>query len=178
MHVPKTSYHAARLVGILVLLCGVALDQIHKAIMLYWVEMPLRPPIEVTSFFNLVMVWNPGISFGMFRDIANGPTILITLALVIVVWLLWWMWGVARRGEAAALGLIIGGALGNVVDRIRFGAVADFFDFHIANLHWPAFNIADSLVFMGAIGLMVYAFFPEQQETASQKDKPAEEEKG
>ena len=80
-------------------------------------------PITVTPFFNLVTVWNPGISFGMLQNIPNGQWILSGLAIVVIAWLLTWLRKTSDRFTAIALGLIIGGALGNVIDRLRFAAV-------------------------------------------------------
>ncbi len=123
--------------------------------MLDMVQIAARPPIEVTAFFNLVMVWNTGVSFGMFADSVSWmPWVLIGVALVIAAGLSVWLWRCADRFIGLALGLVIGGAIGNVIDRARFGAVADFFDFHVAGLHWPAFNIADSAICIGVALLL------------------------
>ncbi|MGH6912339.1 MAG: signal peptidase II, partial [Geminicoccales bacterium] len=130
--------------GWTVALLVVGLDQLTKWAALYLLDLPSRP-IEVTSFFNLVMVWNRGVSFGMFSTGGPlAPWLLSGLALAVVIGLAIWL----RRTEhwliAVGLGLVIGGALGNVVDRLRYGAVVDFLDFHVAGWHWPAFNIADA----------------------------------
>lgn len=133
----------------------IVLDQLTKV----WAIAELWDPprfFEVTGFFNLVMVWNRGVSFGMFsNDSAIGPYILSTLAVGIAVFLFFWLRKAENRLVAAALGLVIGGALGNVIDRLRFGAVADFLDFHVAGYHWPAFNIADSAITVG-VALLVF----------------------
>ncbi len=112
--------------------------------------------IEVLPFFNLVMVWNSGVSFGMFQSGGLlGRWLLSGLALVIVAVLLRWLARAETRLLAWGLGLVIGGALGNVVDRVVWGRVADFFDAHLAGWHWPAFNIADAAIVIGA-ALLVY----------------------
>ena len=116
--------------------------------------------IPILPFFNIVMVWNYGISFGMFAE-HNQPYIWVAVSLLIVGILLHWLWNTTSMWVAVALGLTIGGALGNVVDRIRYGAVADFFDFYIQNLHWPAFNIADSAIFIGVVLLCIHGMFME-----------------
>jgi len=126
------------------------LDQVSKWLLLRIIPSPSSPPIELTSFFNLALVWNHGISFGMFAA-HRHPFPLIALSLVIVVILLKWLYKNSSRWIAVALGCIIGGAVGNVVDRLRFGAVVDFFDAHIGPYHWPAFNIADSAIFIGVV---------------------------
>lgn len=134
-------------------------DQITK----WWIlEIVMRPPrvIEVTSFFNLVLTWNRGVSFGLFNtDSPWNQWTLSALALVIVTILLVWLWRAETRWLSIALGLVIGGALGNVVDRVRFGAVVDFLDVHAAGWHWPAFNVADSAICVGAVLLVLDSLF-------------------
>ncbi len=130
-------------------------DQLTKAWLLDIVSAPGQPPLEITSFFNLVMVWNPGVSFGLFAGLdARWP--LIALAIGLSIALLWWDRSHTTRWQHIATGLIVGGALGNVMDRLRFGAVADFFDVHVAGYHWPAFNIADSGIVIG-VGMLLLA---------------------
>ncbi len=110
---------------------------------------------EVTSFFNIIMVWNPGVSFGLFPAESDaGRYFLIGFAFVVIVILAFWMFQAANRWLAIALGLIIGGASGNVVDRIVYGKVADFFHFYIGDWHWYVFNIADAAIVVG-VGLLI-----------------------
>jgi signal peptidase II len=140
--------------GLTVALVLLGLDQLTKWAALHLLDLPARP-IAVTPFFNLVMVWNRGVSFGMLDRLgAVAPWLLSGLALAVVIGLLFWL----RRSEnammAIGLGLVIGGALGNVIDRLRYGAVVDFLDFHLAGWHWPAFNLADAGICVGA-GLIV-----------------------
>jgi signal peptidase II len=111
----------------------------------------------LAPFLNFVMVWNKGVSFGMFDNNTTLPLVLIGLSLAISGALLAWMFVMKRLVICLATGLIVGGALGNVVDRIRFSAVADFIDFHIGDRHWPAFNVADSCVVIGAALLVADA---------------------
>lgn len=112
--------------------------------------------IKITSFFNLVMVWNTGVSFGMLGDAGPyAPYILIALALAIVVLFTVWLVDAKSSFHRLCYALVIGGALGNIIDRLRFGAVIDFLDFHVADMHWPAFNVADSAVVMGIGGLIL-----------------------
>lgn len=142
--------------GVLAALFTIAIDQLQKWHMLEVVRIAERGPIEVTSFFNFVMVWNKGISFGMFSNHdGEGAMFLIGLALVITGAMAVWLWRCHDRFIAIGIGLVIGGALGNVIDRVRFGAVADFFDVHLYGFHWPAFNIADSAIFIGVAILML-----------------------
>ncbi|HEY8189191.1 MAG TPA: signal peptidase II [Micavibrio sp.] len=122
-------------------------------------QMPFAK-MEILPFFDIVMVWNKGISFGFFNDHGDyGPMLLISLAAVIIVLFGVWLSRTASAAVAASLALVIGGALGNVLDRIRFGAVADFLDFHLGNLHWPAFNVADSAICIGIALLLIHSLF-------------------
>jgi len=140
--------------GIAVAAAIMALDHLTK----WWILLSvMQPPriIEVTPFFNIVLTWNRGVSFGMFdTDSATGPWILSGLAVAVVIVLLIWLSKGPNLLITAALGLIVGGALGNVVDRFIHGAVVDFLDFHVAGYHWPAFNVADSAIVAGA-GLLI-----------------------
>lgn len=132
-------------------------DQISKWVM---VEMVLddRRTVEVLPFFNFSLVYNRGVSFGLFgSNSAWGPYVLSAVALAVCVALLFW----ARRAEtpmlSLAIGAVIGGAIGNVIDRLRFGAVVDFLDVYIPGTqlpHWPAFNVADSAIVVG-VGLIL-----------------------
>lgn len=138
----------------------IAADQISKwAIM----EHVLRTEdgsfrsIELLPFFNLVMVWNKGISFGMFSN--SGAALALTAVALCAAAVLWvWMARTRCLRTAFALSLIVGGAIGNVIDRIRFGAVVDFLDFYVGAYHWPAFNVADSCISIGA-AVMIWVTF-------------------
>jgi len=137
------------------------LDQLSK----WWiVSIVMQPPqvIPMTSFFNLVLGWNKGISFGFFHgDSIFNTWGLPAIALIITVCLLIWLWRSSGCLISIAIGAIIGGALGNVIDRIRFGAVADFLDFHVLGYHWPAFNLADTGIMIGAMLLFYDSLFGE-----------------
>lgn len=115
--------------------------------------------IELSSLFDLRMVWNPGVSFGLLRadqDITRWALVLLSVGISGVFF--WWLRSAERRLTAAALGLVIGGALGNVIDRIRFGKVADFFDFSGLWFPW-VFNVADAAITCGAVLLAVDMLF-------------------
>jgi signal peptidase II len=108
--------------------------------------------IELTPFFDLQMVWNRGISFGLLRaDEGLARWGLVLSSLVIAGFFVWWLRTADRRVTAAALGLVIGGAIGNVIDRIRFGAVADFLDFNGLGFFPWVFNVADAAITCGAL---------------------------
>ncbi len=116
----------------------------------------LHESVAVTSFFNLVLVMNPGASFSFLADAGGWQRwFFVGLALAICTWLLVMIRRHAReRLMPAALVLVLGGALGNVIDRIRFGAVVDFLDVHLSGWHWPAFNVADSAISIGVVLLL------------------------
>lgn len=136
--------------GVTVAVLVFGLDQLTKWAALYVLDLPDRP-IVVTPFLNLVMVWNRGVSFGMLNSAgALAPWLLSGLALAVVIGLLVWLRRTEHWLNAIGIGLVIGGALGNVVDRLRYGAVVDFLDFHAAGYHWPAFNVADAAICIGA----------------------------
>ncbi len=117
--------------------------------------------IDVFPFFNAVMVWNEGISFGIFNGgtAGSGNIILMAVLGTIIVGFAVWMVRTPILPLRLLLAVIIGGACGNLWDRMRFGAVADFYDFHAFGYHYPAFNVADSAIVMGMIGLLIYEFF-------------------
>ncbi len=118
--------------------------------------------VRVFDFFNLVSVWNRGVSFGMFDHLENGRIIFSAIQSVLILILFFWLYSNRKLHFTYALGLIIGGALGNLIDRIQNGAVADFLDFHISFYHWPAFNLADSCIFIGVMILIFDEIFFEK----------------
>lgn len=138
------------------------LDQASKW---YMVDVVMQPPrvIEVTGFFNLVLTYNYGVSFGLFSDgVASWqPWALSGLALAITLGLLYWLWQLNHWLPALGVGLIVGGAIGNSLDRVFRAerAVVDFLDFHLAGWHWPAFNVADSAIVLGVAALVLDGLF-------------------
>lgn len=151
---------SALLAGIGVLIA----DQVSK-----WaiVEFVMQPPrvIEVTPFFKIVLGLNRGISFGMFREtLAAFPQALSIGKLGIVAVLAWFLARSDDPRERIAFGLMIGGALGNIIDRLRLGGVVDFLDVHAFGWHWPSFNIADMALTVGtAVMLVAMAQRPRQK---------------
>ncbi|MGE4221427.1 MAG: signal peptidase II [Alphaproteobacteria bacterium] len=140
------------------------LDQLTKQMMMGWLGDPFQV-VEVTGFFNLVTVWNRGVSFGMFNAAGDvGPWILSLVAIAVSIALGVWLRRAESRLLAVALGLVIGGALGNVVDRAIYGAVYDFLDLHAFGYHWPAFNLADSAITAGVIGILLDGLFERRKE--------------
>ena len=149
--------------GLIVASVVIALDQATK----WWVvTIFMNPPrvVDVWPFFNVVMVWNRGVTFGFLGDTPYwGQWALVGLSLAIVAILLLWLRRAETTWRAAAIGLIIGGALGNVIDRVHYGAVADFLDFHVAGYHWPAFNFADAAITVGVAIMFFDALFKRKE---------------
>lgn len=156
------------------LACGIAamigaglLDQATK----WLVTVVLAPGefVPVTPFFNLVLAYNRGVSFGMLSsDHPLTPWLLSAFAAAVILVLGFWLVRSRLGAEAAALGCIIGGALGNVVDRVRQGAVTDFLDFYAGTWHWPPFNLADSFIFIGCV--MLFFVSPQGRVNAEPSD--------
>jgi signal peptidase II len=144
--------------GLLAAALALILDQGSKMLMLYglgFVRMLPGQAIPVLPFFNLVMVWNPGVSYGLFP--ASGPAgtaILALFSLFAVAALGWWLWISDRLTLTLGLGLVIGGALGNLIDRLVYGKVADFFHFYGLGYDWYVFNVADAAITFGVIALL------------------------
>lgn len=137
--------------GALVVMC----DQFSK----WWVlNVAMNPPQvrPVGGFLNIVLVWNKGVTFGFFSRIDHRymTYFLIAVAAVILFLLGRWLWRTHSSLVAVGLGAVMGGAVGNVIDRLRFGAVVDFLDFYWRDYHWYAFNIADAAIVTG-VGLLL-----------------------
>lgn len=127
----------------------IVLDQLSKAVVLALLR--TGDSVPVTPFFNWVLTWNPGAAFSFLADSGGWQRWFFTgLALLVGGWIAWLLRQPQPRAQAGALALILGGALGNAIDRVRFGAVVDFVDLHVAGWHWPAFNVADSAICVGA----------------------------
>lgn len=155
-----------RILKILVGIFGIVLiDQITKGILLYLITgavFPIGPawtvvPVpylmrHVTNFFNIVFTWNPGTAFSLFRTMGDKTPIVMTLVTAAIIgFILYYLVRRAKKYEVVPLTLIVGGAIGNLVDRVRFGAVVDFLDFHIGGWHWPSFNVADIFITVGVL---------------------------
>ncbi|MDX2142199.1 MAG: signal peptidase II [Rhodospirillaceae bacterium] len=154
------------------------LDQLSKALLLE----ALRPEgvsqtpfftdtiIEVLPFFNFRMAWNTGISFSLFDGGGAMTYILLGVTSAITVGLIWWLRAPHPPLMRVTLGLVIGGAVGNIIDRARWGAVADFFDFHVAGWHFATFNVADSCISIGVGLLLLDALLRRPQHTTKARD--------
>lgn len=146
--------------GLVALVLALVIDQAFKLAMLHGVGMVTGEVITLAPVLDLVMTWNYGVSFGLFQqDSELGQWALVAFKTGAVVLIAWWLWKAESRLTAIALGLIAGGALGNGIDRILYGAVADFFAFHITTatwqFRWYVFNLADVAIVAG-VGLLLY----------------------
>jgi signal peptidase II len=145
---------ASRL-GLTAALATLALDQATKLYVLFGLDLPLREPLRLAPFLDLIVVWNRGISYGLFQqDSEIGRWGLVAISLAAALGLSLWIRRATGRILALSLGLIVGGALGNAVDRIAYGAVFDFIHFHVGSFSWYVFNIADAAIVVGVVGLL------------------------
>ena len=145
--------------GITIALIILIIDQFSKYWLMNIYALPMRGTVEMLPFFNLVTVWNTGVSFGMLNQLGtSNANILIAFAGGLTVTLSVWLYRTQHMFLARALGLIIGGAVANIIDRIRFGAVFDFIDIHAYGYHWPAFNVADAAICVGVVLILVDGF--------------------
>lgn len=145
----------------------IVLDQITK----YVAErsLVLYAPVEITPFFNFTLVYNPGAAFSFLGDASGWQRwFFVAVAFGASIFILWWLRNLRadERWTAASLALILGGAIGNVIDRLWHGHVIDFLDFHYAGYHWPAFNVADAAITVGAVTLVVYSLLFARESTA------------
>ncbi len=152
--------------GLVVAFVALVIDQAHKAFMLGPFAMGEKGRVALTPFLDLVMVWNRGVSYGLLtQDGDLGHWLLTAIGFAGAAVFFFWLWRTERYLPAAALGLIIGGALGNAIDRLVYGAVADFFLFHVGNFEWYVFNLADVWIVAGVVG-MILAWLGERPENA------------
>ena len=142
-------------------------DQGSKFGLLYgagFLHMAPGQTIPVLPFFNLVMVWNPGVSYGLFAaSSAFGTAILVLVSLAAVIGLGYWLWGMTSMSLAIGVGLVIGGALGNLIDRMVYGRVADFFHFYGFGYDWYVFNVADIAITLGAVAIIYEVVKPQPE---------------
>jgi signal peptidase II len=159
---------AVQIAGFATAAVALVLDQAHKLWMLGPYAMEEKGRVAVTPFFDLVMVWNRGVSYGLLAQEGDlGRFVLIAFGIAGALLFGWWLAGTQRLLPALSLGLVIGGALSNVIDRLVHGAVADFFLFHIGDFEWYVFNVADIWIVAGVIGL-VLSWATERREIATE----------
>ncbi len=144
-----------RAVGAAAALLTLAVDQANKLWLIFVYGIERRQPVALTPFFDVVYAKNPGISYSLFSartDLQRYALLAVTLAAT--AFLIAWLWRAQTKLVAAALGLIVGGALGNAYDRMAYGFVADFYHFHVGSFSWYVFNLADAAIVVG-VGLLI-----------------------
>ena len=145
--------------GILTAVLVLAADQVSKWWVLNGLDLPHRPPLVLLPVLDLTMVWNRGVTFGMLNGLGAWSALVIALiALLIVIALGVWLWRTHSAWTAVAIGAVAGGAIGNVMDRLRHGAVVDFIHAHIGEWSWYVFNIGDAAIVCGVIVLAAESF--------------------
>jgi signal peptidase II len=150
---------ALSVLGLVFAALSFGVDQTFKWWMLHVFDIEARQPVVLLPVFDLVLAWNRGVSYGWLSGGASqGVLIAMALAISAGMWI--WLAKVSRPVTAAAIGFILGGALANAFDRAVYGAVADFFSFHVGNFNWYIFNLADVAIVAG-VGLLVYESFTE-----------------
>jgi signal peptidase II len=164
-----------REVGLIAAALSLAADQGCKLFMLFgagFIHMPPGASVPVLPFFNLVMVWNPGVSYGLFpASNRTGTWVLIGLSVVAIGVLGWLLWRASSHALAIGYGLIIGGALGNnLIDRLVYGKVADFFHFYGFGYDWYVFNIADLAITLGAMAILYDVLKPQASQDSVHED--------
>lgn len=136
-------------------------DQASKWAILSVLELPRTGQIVLAPVLNLTMVWNHGVTFGLLTGVGIwAHWLLAGVALAVVGALAVWLFRAENRVVAIALGAIAGGAVGNVIDRVRFGAVVDFIDAHLGAWHWYVFNVGDAAIVCGVVALLIESQWP------------------
>jgi signal peptidase II len=159
--------------GIITAVLALALDQGFKHWAIFDFDIGQRQPLHLTSFFDLVLAWNPGISYSLFPANSDAARYgLLALALAATCALSIWLWRTRLMVTSVALGLLVGGALGNAVDRYVYGAVADFFFFHVGSFNWYVFNFADVAIAIGVALLLFESLGDRAPEKTSQQSVP------
>jgi len=147
--------------GLIAAVLVLVADQASKWAVLALLDLPRVGQIMLLPVLNLTMVWNHGVTFGLLTGVglwAHG--VLVAVALAVVAGLGVWLRRAENRVVAVALGAIAGGAIGNVIDRLRFGAVIDFIDAHLGAWHWYVFNLADAAIVCGVAALVIDSQWP------------------
>ncbi|MFK8039733.1 MAG: signal peptidase II [Rickettsiaceae bacterium] len=145
------------LYNIFFIIIAILLDQFTKSYIISYLNFLGRNNLEINSFLDIVYIWNYGVSFGILTDYQNINYILLPLNSVIVIYILYLSYKASYFLEMQGYALILGGAISNILDRVLRGAVFDFIYFHYNDYGFPAFNIADSCIFIGIMCLFYHA---------------------
>jgi signal peptidase II len=155
----RNGLSVAAILGFSLALITLILDQATKIYAYRVLDLPINEPIVLTPFLKLIVVWNRGISYGLFQQDGDlGRWVLIIVSILAAIGLSVWIRRTRAKLLAASLGLIVGGAIGNVIDRLWYGAVFDFIQFHVGDWSWYVFNVADAAIVAGVIGLLYDSF--------------------
>jgi len=148
-----------RIVGLWVAAAIFVIDQAVKWVVTYPLQLPHRLNIDVLPFFKLTWLKNTGVSMGLLNaESETGRWLLVALTAAIAAFVTFWMWREKRRDDAVALALVLGGALGNILDRVRLGYVVDYADLHFGDIHpFLVFNVGDAAITIGVLLLLVRA---------------------
>lgn len=169
MPAPATNSDARRL-AVIVAASIFVLDQATKLTFLYGYDLRVHAPLVLAPFAELIVVWNRGISYGLFQQETEiGRWLLVAVSLGASIGLGLWMLRTSARLLAASLALIVGGALGNAVDRIAYGAVFDFVHLHFGSFSWYVFNVADAAIVAGVVGLLYDSLVLEPRRTRAEQ---------
>jgi signal peptidase II len=162
-----------RLLGAAAALFAFGIDQASKYWLLDVYDIALRQPVRLAPVFDVVLAWNLGVSYSLLTTTSDeGRWLLLAgaLAITLVLWV--WMWRAGNAATTIALGLVIGGALGNAADRWIHGAVADFFFFHVGSFRWYVFNLADCAIVAGVALLLLESFGASRANPSSDNKSP------
>lgn len=163
----KRGLSLAATIGFSLALLILLVDQATKLYTLFIFDLPVREPVALNPFVNLIVVWNRGISYGLFQQSTElGRWLLIVISIVAAIGLSVWIHRTSGKVLAASLGLIVGGAIGNVIDRLAYGAVFDFIQLQLGSWTWYVFNVADAAIVAGVIGLLYDSFVLEPRRKA------------
>ena len=155
----QTGLSTAAILGFSAALITLVLDQATKLYTLFVYDLPVKEPAEIAPFINLIVVWNRGISYGLFQQNSElGRWALVAISILASIALSIWIRRTRAKLLAASLGLIVGGAIGNAIDRMAYGAVFDFIQFHMGSWSWYVFNVADAAIVAGVAGLLYDSF--------------------
>ncbi len=158
MYKKQKNFSKGKLIYLISMIILIICDQIAKDFFINEFEKSNISNLYVTSFLNFDYVWNSGISFGFFANLEQSNYLFVIISSLITLYFFKLFWQESNKFIKTSYSLIIGGAIGNIIDRIRYEAVFDFIDFHIGNYHWPSFNLADSYITTGGFLLIFYLF--------------------
>ena len=172
VYVPAEQAKSIRRLGLGIALFVFALDQSVKWVVTYIFQLEQRQVMELLPFFKLVWTKNPGVSMGFLSAGSDMERwLLVGLTAAISVFVLVWLWREKRRDDAVALGLVLGGALGNITDRVRLGYVLDFADLHFGDVHpFLVFNVGDAAITIGVLLLLVRALLTRDRKAPREEE--------